>query len=426
MIAEFTVENIRSFKERYTFSLISTKDKELLESNTFKSEREKVSFLKSAVIYGANASGKSNFFKALIFFLRFSMYSGPKRQVGDPIETEPFALSKQTEEAPSSFEIIFIIKNDSGETRYRYGFKADKKQILYEYLYAVKNVREVMLFTRTSDEIEHTAYFKEGARGKHSVRNNCTFLSVCAQNNGDVSAQIINYFKNLRVLDGTHDLRLFHQSGDIQSDNKIINFLKFADIQITDYITEPVDMPDNEFMALFKSKFPDFTDIELKKVSFGHTVYDGNNPVGKKYLDESEESSGTQKLFSYSKPILDALENGTPLFIDEFDIKLHPLIIESIVKLFNSPITNPKNAQLVVSCHSVNIMTNKFLRRDQIWFCEKDQYGATNLYSLVEYKVEEKGTVRKDSSYNKNYLYGKYGAVPYINDILLQTGFDNK
>jgi len=99
---------------------------------------------------------------------------------------------------------------------------------------------------------------------------------------------------------------------------------------------------------------------------------------------------------------------------------LHPLIIENIIKLFNSPMTNPKNAQLVISCHSVNIMTNKLLRRDQIWFCEKDKYGATDLYSLVEYKEP----VRKDSSYNKNYLQGKYGAIPYIENILLQSGFD--
>jgi len=115
---------------------------------------------------------------------------------------------------------------------------------------------------------------------------------------------------------------------------------------------------------------------------------------------------------------LEALEFGTPLFIDEFDSTLHPLIIENIIKLFNSSITNPNNAQLIISCHAVNIMTNKNFRRDQIWFCEKDEYGATYMYSLVDYKKESQDAVRKDSSYNKNYLQGKYGAIPYINDIL--------
>jgi AAA15 family ATPase/GTPase len=116
-----------------------------------------------------------------------------------------------------------------------------------------------------------------------------------------------------------------------------------------------------------------------------------------------------------------ALKNGAPLFVDEFDSLLHPLIIESIIKLFNSPIHNPNNAQLVISCHAVNILTNKLLRRDQIWFCEKDQYGATDLYSLVEYKEP----VRNDAIFSKNYLQGKYGAVPYIDDINFQIGAEN-
>jgi len=214
-----------------------------------------------------------------------------------------------------------------------------------------------------------------------------------------------------------------HQKENSKSDykKKIVDFLKYADIQITDYKTEHTpafgDIPDLDLVAMLKSKFPN---LQQEKTLFGHTVYDEVTPVGEKYLDEIVESAGTQKLFSYSGYIIDALENGTQLFIDEFDTSLHPLIIEEIVKLFNSPITNQKNAQLVISCHAVNIMTNKLFRRDQIWFCEKDQYGASDLYSLVEYKEP----VRKDASYNKNYLQGKYGAVPYINEILFQTGLD--
>ena len=419
MIAEFTVENFRSFKEKQTFSLISTKDKELLELNTFESEK-KLSFLKSAVIYGANASGKSNFFNALLFFLNFSVLSGPRKQAKDPIETDPFALSKQTETSPSSFEIIFVIKDDKGETRYRYGFSVDKEKVLSEYLYAVKNVREIMLFNRTAQDIEHTPYFKEGARSKSSVRKNCTFLSVCAQNNGEISTKIIEYFRIIEVLSGL-EMFPFSYGENIQADykKKIVNFLKYADIQITNYEIDSIPFfsafSDIELSKFYKNRHPD---MQINKIQYGHTYFDGETPVGEKYLDEDVESAGTRKLFLYSRSILEALEKGIPLFIDEFDTTLHPLIIESIVKLFNSPITNPKNAQLVISCHAVNIMTNKLLRRDQIWFCEKDQYGATDLYSLVEYKEP----VRKDSSYNKNYLQGKYGAIPYIDDILLQIG----
>ena len=424
MIAEFTIENYRSFKGKHTFSLISTKDKELSESNVFESNK-KLNFLKSAVIYGANASGKSNFFNALIFFLRFSIFSGPRKQVGDPIEAEPFALSKQTESAPSGFEIIFIIKDSDEETRYRYGFSASKEKVETEYLFAVYNVREVMLFERSFQEIEYTPYFKEGARGKPSVRNNCTFLSVCSQNNGEISAQIVKYFRRIAVLSGLDQISFF-QKENSQSNykNKIVDFLKYADIQITDYKIESIpieiipafsnDTANPNLAAFFKSKF---LNAQQKKVLYGHTVYDEETPIGEKYFEDTVESAGTRKLFSYSTLILGALEKGSPLFIDEFDTMLHPLIIEGILKLFNSPITNPKNAQLVISCHAVNIMTNKILRRDQIWFCEKDQYGATDLYSMVEYKE----SVRKDASYNKNYLQGKYGAIPYIDEILFQT-----
>jgi AAA15 family ATPase/GTPase len=168
---------------------------------------------------------------------------------------------------------------------------------------------------------------------------------------------------------------------------KIINFLKYADIHITD-----IKIDEHESLYL------------------GYKIYDNEKVIETRFLSENIVSEGTKKLLSYSLPVLNALKDGIPIFIDEFDNSLHPLIIEAIIKLFNSPITNPKNAQLIISCHAVNIMTNKLFRRDQIWFCEKDQYGATDLYSLVEYKEP----VRKDASYNKNYLHGKYGAVPYI------------
>jgi AAA15 family ATPase/GTPase len=348
--------------------------------------------------------------------MQFSVLSGPRKQVADPIETEPFILSKQTESAPSIFEIIFIIKDDERETKYRYGFSVNKEQVLSENLYMVKNVREVLLFSRNSQEIEYTQYFREGSRGKQSVRNNCSLLSVCAQNNGAISTQIIKYFRKISILSGLYD-PFFPNNDNITPayKEKIIKFLKNADIQITNFKTEPVSFPDNELSSLIKNKFPDF---QMEKRLFGHTVYDGNVHISEHYFDENEESAGTQKLFFYSTYILEALEFGAPLFIDEFDSTLHPLIIENIIKLFNSSITNPNNAQLIISCHAVNIMTNKNFRRDQIWFCEKDEYGATDMYSLVDYKKESQDAVRKDSSYNKNYLQGKYGAIPYINDIL--------
>lgn len=424
MLAEFFIENYRSFKEKHTFSLTSTKIDKLSESNAF-TMGGKEQFLKTAVIYGANASGKSNFFRALSFFLYFAVNSGPRKQIGDSTGTEPFVFSKQTEGKPSFFELIFYITQDDKQpVRYRYGFSITEKEMVNEYLFAVYNVREVNLFTREGQAINTTSYFREGSRSKESVRNNSSFLSVCAQNNGEIAAQIVGYFNNLKVTSGLSNRSLVTRKEirNVKQKKRIVDFLKYADIHITNIKSEVmlIDSKEGEdpevkaFFAYLKKKMPDIE--EQKMFYFGHRMYDGEEAVGERYLSENDESAGTIKLFSYSLPILDALKNGTPLFIDEFDTSLHPLIVETIIKLFNSVKTNPKNAQLVISCHAVNILTNKLFRRDQVWFCEKDQYGASGLYSLITYNKP----VRNDAALDKNYLQGNYGAIPYIGEIALQ------
>jgi AAA15 family ATPase/GTPase len=410
MIAEFTVENFRSFKERHTLSLLATKNKELLESNTFEIG-PKQRLLKSAVIYGANASGKTNFFNALGFFLNFAIFSGPRKQVGDTIETDFFWFSKQTENGPSSFELIFLLKNNDGKNiRYRYGFSVTEKEVITEYLFAVHNVREIMLFTRDKQDIITSDYFREGTKIRLAVRSNSSFLSVCAQNNGEIATTIIRYFQRMMVISGLLNISEFTKDylrrADIAGIKRVCDFLHYADIQVKDIAAkrEPINMP---------------TGIAEREVFlFGHEYYDNDKYIETILIPENAESEGTQKLFAYSIPIIRSLENGTPIFIDEFDTQLHPLILESIIKLYNSPEKNKKNAQLIISCHAVNILTNKNFRRDQIWFCEKDQYGATDLYSLVEYKEP----VRNDAVFGKSYLQGKYGAIPYINEISLQFG----
>jgi len=425
MIVEFTVENFRSFKERQTFSLLATKNKELLNSNTFEIDN-KQRLLKSAVIYGANASGKSNFFNALIFLLDFAVFSGPRKQAGDIIEIDYFYFSKQTEQGPASFELIFYLKNTDGKNiRYRYGFTITHEEVIAEYLFAVYNIREVTLFTREKQDILTTNYFNEGSKIKSAVRSNCSVLSVCAQYNGDIAKSIIHYFREMIVTFGMSDINLFTQRSLIGSDDnarvQVLNFLHYADIQVKELIIkrEPLDI--NEIppqMLDYYKKNPQAKPPEKIMYRFGHDYFDGKEKIDTALIPEDQESAGTQKLFAYAIPIISALENGTPLFIDEFDTQLHPLILENIIKLFHSPDINKNNAQLVISCHAVNIMTNRNFRRDQIWFCEKDQYGVTNLYSLVEYDEP----VRNDAAFGKNYLQGKYGAVPYINEIALQFG----
>ncbi|MDR1896526.1 MAG: ATP-binding protein [Prevotellaceae bacterium] len=425
MIAEFTVQNYRSFKGKHIFSLISTKNKELSESNTFEMG-DKLRFLKTAVIYGANASGKSNFFRALSFYRNFAVFSGPRKQVGDTIEVDAFYFSKQTEYEPSSFELVFFMKNDEGKNiRYRYGFSVTQEEVITEYLFAILNVREVTLFTREKQELVTTDYFREGAKIKSAVRQNCSFLSVCAQTNGEIAVSIVRYFQDMLITSGLQNIASVTKNRLRKPDDNalkgVLDFLHFADIQVNELQVEREPVSFSELppdLAEFLKKTPQAKPPERETYFFGHICFDNEENAGTVLIPEHQESSGTRKLFTYAIPITSALENGTPLFIDEFDAQLHPLILENIIKLFNSPEKNPKNAQLVISCHAVNILTNKLFRRDQIWFCEKDQYGATDLYSLVEYDEP----IRNDAAFGKNYLQGKYGAVPYINEIALQIG----
>jgi AAA15 family ATPase/GTPase len=421
MIAEFTVENFRSFKERQTFSMLAGTGKEMLDENTFV-VKGKQRLLKSAVLYGANASGKSNFFTALAFFRWFAVYSGPRTQSGDKINIEHFVFSKQTEHQPSAFEMVFFMpNNDRKNIRYRYGFAVTHEKVVYEYLFAVNNTKEVLLFSRDEQNITTTDYFKEGAKIKNTVRSNCSFLSVCAQANGTIANLVVLYLRNLLITTGLKDISVLTKNGLDNGFEKelILNFLHYADIKINAIDKKSREVSVNELslplQAIMYDTHKPVSAVETTYY-FGHDYYDNGKKCDTAFLAERHESSGTQKLFSYSVPVLTALSNGGVLLIDEFDAQLHPLIIENIVKLFNSSVTNPHNAQLVISCHAVNIMTNKIFRRDQIWFCEKDEEGATDLYSLVEYKEP----VRKDASFNKNYLYGEYGAIPYINTLLLQ------
>ena len=421
MLIEFTVENFRSFKKRQTFSLLASKDKELLEQNTF--HANKYNLLKTAIVYGANASGKSTLFMALISLLNFSVLSGPRSQKGDAIDISPFMLDVNNQNEPIFFEILFMLNNDkdSAPVRYRYGIKLDRKHVIEEYLFAVNKIKEVNLFDRAEQSIiPNKTYFPESETfNTKIVRDNASYLSVCAQNNGEISGKIIKYFQKIAVTSGidTPPFITMERINRGENLNRITKFLQFADIQVQGLKKQrtPVtfDIPDPDLAEFFKKKFPN---AENDQISYAHNLYNGEEKTGVWYFTEEFESLGTRKLFNYAGLILPVLDNGGVLFIDEFDSSLHPLIVENIIRLFNDKRFNRNNAHLIVSCQSVSLMTNKLFRRDQIWLCEKDRYGASEIYSLMDFE----DLVRKDANFNKNYLAGKYGAVPNIDVIRLK------
>jgi len=402
MLIGFSVGNYKSFKETVTLSMVASsiteEDKDLNENNVFPIN-DKLSLLKSAAIYGANASGKSNLVAAINFMKWFVLNSSKETQVSDAIDIEAFRLSTETEKEPSFFEIVFILEDKT----FRYGFEVNAREVVSEWLFQADDTEEKMLFERDVDNYILDD-FPEGQGISDKTRSNALFLSVVAQFNGKISGKILLWFsKNLQLISGLQDTQYRKETLESFENDRhrhdIIEFIKkldlgIADIQIKKYISQKTAM-----FGIYE--------VGVKTV---HRKYDadGKQTAIELFDIETHESEGTNKLFALAGLLLDTLRTGKILLIDELDARLHPLITRQLICLFNSNDTNPHNAQLIFTTHDTNLLSSKTFRKDQIWFTEKDNMGATDLYSLVEYKVG------KNASFERDYMIGKYGAIPFI------------
>ena len=433
MLVEFSVENFLSFGQPRTFSFLAASTKEHQDTHVFHyaypgdSRAREIPLLKSAVVYGANASGKSNLINALDFVQDFIKNSSRETQISDSIPTKPFRLNVSARTKPSYFEIIFI----QNRIRYRYGFRVDSKRVHDEWLYHAPKGKEAYLFEREGNDIKINRAFKEGKELDKKTRPNALFLSVCAQFNGEISTRILEWFDHLLILKGVEDHEALHRTFQLLESTdfkrKVMEFIEVADLGISDLTLNQIDISedmDESFVDLLTKmaiKFGGLSEgyqekkptILRQDLSLSHHVFnDDNQPAGEVKFDYLNESDGTIKMISLAGPILDALLTGKILVIDELDARLHPLLTRFIINLFNSSVRNPHNAQLLFTTHDTNLLSNKLFRRDQIWFTEKNRYGVSDLYSLFDFKP-----VRKDAAFAKEYIQGRYGAIPFIGDI---------
>lgn len=425
MLIQFSIKNFRTFKDKATLSFVASNyDKDTREEeNIYHNTTHNLRLLKSCVIYGANASGKSKFIEALVFMKRFVITSSKDSQKGDKIPVEPFKLNSISEKEPSEFEVIFIHKN----IQYRYGFEVSNKIVISEWLYSKPKTKEIELFYREYQNFEtHKRSFLKGNTlvKEGLIRDNALFLSVAAQFNEKTSVKIIEWFKNIGTISGVkedgYEGYTINKAKDANFKNKILELLKAADLGIQDIQVEmldldklPSNMPKELKEFIIKKSEEDEGAEFLSDVLTSHKKYDeNNNLVGKVNLSlDDDESFGTKKFFALTGPVLDSLENGHTLVIDELDSKLHPNLVCKIVSLFNSKEKNPKNAQLLFNTHDTNLLSSGLFRRDQVWFTEKNKFGEGKLYSLADFKSED---VRKNDPFEDNYIKGKYGAVPYL------------
>ena len=421
MLVNFRVENFKSFKDLAEFSMEATKLKNLRSSNTF--ALDNICLLTSAVIYGANASGKSSILDA-IGSMKAIIKNSVDIEKSKNYRARPFLLSKDTEDKESIFEVEFVIEHKI----YRYGFEIDiDSKILKEWLFQ-KNLkaraRYTPLFEREGGNISVSSNFKEGNKLIDKTRDNALFLTVVAQFNGEISETIIKWMNKLNILSNTKSEMFenysFSKLDDDIFKNKIVSLIKSADTGIYDISKSNVSFDELIKENAHLEGLPQFILEKIKEdgmstIKTEHIQYNKDKTFYKmKTFDLSFESDGTQKLLALTAPILDSLESGNMLIIDELDNSLHTELVEAIIKLFNSESTNPNNAQLIFTTHDTNLLDQKLFRRDQIWFTQKNILGQSELYSLVEYG---KGKTRDDLVLEKNYLDGKFGATPHIGSL---------
>lgn len=416
MLVYFKLGNYKSIKEPVVINFNATAISEHQETNVLKKEKDEL--LRTVLLYGPNASGKSKILDGFAFFRWFIVSSATDMQSTDEIGTDPFALNTKTKAQPSFFEAEFYV----GKTRYRYGFEADQHIVQKEWLLEVKVTTSTPIFLRHKQEFQiNESKFKGGGGLEKRTRKNALFLSVTAQWNVKQAEQIIEWFDSIYTVHGMMDRNYRETTTNMLKDEhyeKLISeLMRKADLGTTGiHALDLTDKLKNEILSTIpmeaKEVFKVRMENDLKPVFTAHNVYDDKGKVVEEDLFnlDQRESEGTKKFYNLAGVFVDAILSGNLVIVDEFDARLHTLLSKSIIQLFNSAGVRSE-AQLLAVCHDTALLDKNQLRRDQIYFVEKDNYSATKVATLVEFKA------RKETPYYKNYLEGKYGAIPFIENL---------
>lgn len=405
MLVYFTIENFLSIRDKVEFSFVpSAFFKECQETLLDCRGVPGGKLLPSAIIYGPNASGKSNIIAGLSFIQSAIIHSHTRGSPEGGVPRHAFALSAACAKRPTAVELEFILD----DVRYQYGFKATDELFPEEWLYFYPRDRRQLLFERTGQKVK----FGRTLKGQNKViselmRPNSLFLSAAAQNGHEQLSKVRHFFSSVE-LEPTEKKAISGKDED-KFDSRIIEFLEKIGTGVTGFRRRKIEKSENditdELRTLLARRFntsldevkistPDFT-LELAHKG------DGEEPV---YFQLSKESAGTRRLLGLLASIFLALDNGDLLVIDELDESLHTQIGDAILALFDG---NTKGAQLIATTHDTNLMGSRCLRRDQVWFTEKDRHGATHLFPLSDIRT------RNTDNIEKGYLQGRYGAIPF-------------
>ncbi|WP_161787486.1 AAA family ATPase [Endozoicomonas numazuensis] len=389
------------------------------------------SVLKSAALFGANASGKSNLANALASFKSIilgSLESISEKTIDSAV---PFLLKENAFDQPTEFEVTFL----SNENMYRYGISIKEGEIVEEWLYWTKNVRETLLFHREKQTVSFNqrsfpeAKFFVKREGElwniEKTKPFIPFISVLSQFDGEKSVTVTEWFSKLNVISGLTNSQFKLFTTELFEED-----LRFKDwaLKVLDSLQiNGIEVSEVENKTAFPNGKNKLKDTDLNNALNATQGFLGKNKIKEKRIEIikkdsktgrlftfplSLESEGTKKLIHLLGPLYEAIKKEEILIIDEFDNKFHTLLCKYFIKLYNR--SNSGNSQLILTCHDTNLLDKDLFRRDQIWFVEKNDNHESEIYSLVEYKEHY---TRKDSSYSKDYLAGKYGAIPLFSSL---------
>ena len=414
MLIQFNFKNYKSFREEATLDLSAAKMTEFSDRIvTVGSEK----ILPVAAIYGANASGKSNIYSAFEYmsdYVADSFKYGDEEEKFEEFRPTPFLFDSTSANAESSFEVYFTLPDDKSERTYNYGFCIDKEGVTEEWLNSkAKTARKysTVFYRGTSDEELDLSGFPKSNRDNIQVALEKQVLIISlgaklkvgkckairdwflANEFADFGDPFTNFFMSRRLPKG------FVEDKDVQQ--KMVEYLASFDEHIKDFRIEKVPQEGD-------------SREEKYKINALHKMI-GSDEMAE--IPFELESAGTLKMFALYPELQEVLEKGSVFFIDELNARLHPLLVRNFLLTFLNPEININHAQLVFTTHDTWQLSNQLLRRDEIWFVEKDDRGVSTLYSLADFVDEDGSRIRKDENYEKNYLIGKYGAIPELKSI---------
>lgn len=424
MLVQFSVKNFRSIRDEATLNLMASRYSEL-PNHVAKAGKGK--YLKMAAIFGANASGKTNIFKAfefMTFYVLNSFDMGGKSdlKITDKKnesyirpKAEPFLFDADSKNLPSSFEVFFT---DERDKMYQYGFALNADEVVEEWLYTKAKTANNFntIFYRSKEEKPNLSGLgKKADNIIMSLEKEVLIVSLGAKLRISILRTVRDWFYRNEVLDFGNPIENLFRSriipegfnNDKNVQKQVVDYFASFDNSIRDFLVKEENK--NE------EKSSDSYDLTIK------TLHSVENSDKFEPIDLQEESSGTLKMFTLYPSIKQVLDTGNVLFVDELNARLHPLLLRNIILTFANTEINKHKSQLIFTTHDIWQLSSDVLRRDEIWFTEKKAGGNSILYSLADFVEENGAKIRKDESYLKNYIVGKYGAIPTLKTLNIIT-----